>query len=61
MGKSSNTGGMGMHKHGTSGYSLKSPKLRHEIKRVAEADEKKAKPSKCVYSSVTEALDKETK
>jgi hypothetical protein len=37
-------GGMGSHKHGTSGHSGKSPKLRYAMKREAEANEIKAKP-----------------
>jgi hypothetical protein len=31
-------GGMGSHKHGTSGHSSKSPKLKHRMKREAEKD-----------------------
>ena len=35
--------GMGSHKHGTSGHSGKSPKLRSQIKREAEKNEHKDK------------------
>ncbi len=48
--------GMGMKKHGRSGYCTKSPKMRHAMKREAEKNEKKAKPSTCKYLTVTEAL-----
>lgn len=34
-------GGMGSHKHGISGHSPKSPKLRHNIKLEAERSEVK--------------------
>ena len=48
--------GMGMKKHGRSGYAPKSPKLKHALKREAEKDERKAKPSTCKYESVSDAL-----
>jgi len=35
------TKGFGMHKHGTSGRTGKSPKLRHAMKREAEQNERK--------------------
>jgi hypothetical protein len=31
--------GMGSHKHGVSGHSGKSPKLRHHMRREAEKEE----------------------
>ena len=31
-------GGMGSHKHGTSGRAPKSPKTKHRMKREAEKD-----------------------
>ena len=34
---------MGIRKHGKSGHSGKSPKLRHAMKRDAEQNERKAK------------------
>ena len=37
-------GGMGSHKHGTSGHATKSPKLRLATKMEAERTEKKAPP-----------------
>ena len=56
----SGRGGMGNKKHGASGWKNgvgKSPKLRHALKREAEANERKAsKP--LPYKSVTEALEK---
>lgn len=33
--------GMGMHKHGTSGRTGKSPKFRQAMKREAEQNERK--------------------
>ena len=51
-----NTGGMGMKKHARSGRCPKSPKMRDAMKREAEKDERKAKPSTCKFSSVSEAL-----
>lgn len=53
-------GGMGMRKHGKSGWkngSGKSPKLRHALKREAEANEKKAKDP-LPFSSVPDAFRK---
>jgi hypothetical protein len=51
------SGGMGMKKHGRSGRAPKSPKLRHAMKCEAEKDERKAKPSNCKFSSVSEAIN----
>lgn len=34
-----NRGGMGSHKHGTSGRAPKSPRFKHAMKRAAEATE----------------------
>ncbi len=49
-------GSMGSHKHGISGIAPKSPKLRHALKRKAEMQSKKRKPSK-MYSSMSELMD----
>ena len=51
---------MGMRKHSASGFkngSGKSPNLRHSMKREAEKNEIKAKPSTCKYNSVQEIMD----
>ena len=48
--------GMGMKKHAKSGNNQISPKLRHKMKREAEANEQKANEP-LPYSSVQEALD----
>jgi len=50
------TKGTGMKNHGRSGYCTNSPKMRHAMKREAEKDEKKEKPSTCKFSSVADAL-----
>jgi len=50
-------GGMGSHKHGTSGVAPKSPKARHRLKREAEADSIKPKKSTCVFGSIAEAME----
>lgn len=42
----SGTSGMGMHKHGVSGRSGKSPKMRLAEKLKAERDEKKPRQFK---------------
>lgn len=52
----SGTGGMGMGKHRTSGKSPKSPKLRHALKRQAEMNEIKAKPTNCVFTNVSDVF-----
>jgi hypothetical protein len=49
-------GGMGNHKHGTSGVAPKSPRLRHKMKREAGRNERRAKPSTCTASSIAELL-----
>ncbi len=61
---SSNTGGMGMHKHGVSGVPSKSPRHRHttelELQREANAKaEAKAKKRKVgvVHGTVREAIE----
>jgi hypothetical protein len=62
MNKSGGNSGMGMSKHGKHGVkngSGKSPKMRHTMKREAEKQEKKAKPSTCKYKSVQDAMNKE--
>ncbi len=52
--------GIGMKKHGVSGKSGKSPKLRQYLKREAEKDERKAPPP-LDCSSVQELMDKHKK
>jgi len=52
----SGRGGMGSHKHGISGIAGKSPKARHEMKRYAESQERKAKPSTCVHGSIADVM-----
>ena len=49
-------GGMGSRKHGKSGIAPKSPRLRHQMKREAEQNERSARESTCKYRSVAEAL-----
>lgn len=49
-------GGMGTSKHRESGVAPKSPKLRHQIKRLAEKNDKTRKPT-CEYGSVQELMD----
>lgn len=49
-------GGMGSHKHGTSGVPGKSPKLRHALKREAEKQERKKRKTIDWYATVAEAL-----
>ncbi|MGI9277250.1 MAG: hypothetical protein ACR2PT_20695 [Endozoicomonas sp.] len=49
-------GGMGSHKHGVSGRSQKSPRLRHHMKLEAERDCRKARRSSCTYASINECL-----
>lgn len=53
-------GGMGMHKHGVSGRSPKSPRLRLALRRAAEKDERKRRDSS-MYDSVGEAVKKQRK
>jgi len=48
-------GGMGSRKHGVSGYSGKSPKLRMHLALEAKKNDKKVKPS-LEFSSVKEAF-----
>jgi hypothetical protein len=43
-------------KHRQSGKSTKSPKMRHHLKRMAEAQEVKAKPTTCTASTVEELM-----
>lgn len=52
-------GGMGSHKHGVSGRATKSPRLRHWMKRVAEADERKPRRSTTKWKSTIKDLLKE--
>jgi hypothetical protein len=49
--------GMGMRKHGRSGRSGKSPKLRLALRRDAEKDERRAKKYPMV-GSIAELLRK---
>ena len=50
-------GGMGSHKHYISGKNGKSPRLRHQLRREAEAHTPVTRrKSECKYSSVEEAL-----
>ncbi len=49
-------GGMGSHKHGISGKSQKSPRLRFLMKLEAEHSAQKRKKNTCVYSSLTELM-----
>ena len=42
---------MGISKHRKSGKCPKSPKARHAIKREAEKNEIKAKPSTCSHET----------
>jgi hypothetical protein len=51
-------GGMGNHKHGTSGRAPKSPRLRHAIKLDAERNERKAKKP-LPYGSVKDVFERE--
>jgi hypothetical protein len=51
---------MGMHKHGVSGRSPKSPRLRLALRRAAEKDERKRRDSS-MYDSVGEAVKKQRK
>ena len=46
----------GMSKHRKSGKSPKSPKAKHAIKREAEKNEIKAKPSRCKAKTVKELM-----
>jgi len=58
MNRQQGRGGMGSHKHGVSGRPGKSPRLRHAMKRMAEADERKAQPSiRNPKNSVRELLE----
>ncbi len=50
-------GGMGMHKHGTSGHSGKSPRFRLAAKMEAEKNQRRARRSQ-MYPTVEEALSK---
>jgi hypothetical protein len=43
MSKQISRGSIGVSKHGKSGYTPKSPKLRHQMKRDAEANEVRQK------------------
>lgn len=53
------SGGMGSHKHGTSGYCPKSPKFRHQAKLEAERNEVRAKDKiKDPKASVSELFKK---
>ena len=55
----SGRGGMGMRKHGKTGWkngSGKSPRFRFHAKREAEAQERKARPA-LAFSSVAEAFN----
>jgi len=47
--------GIGMKKHAKSGNNQISPKLRHKMKREAEANEQKASEP-LPYTSIAEAL-----
>lgn len=49
-----NSSGFGSKKHGVSGHSGKSPKLRFHMKLDAERNEIKAKSTNCRYESVTD-------
>ena len=46
----------GITKHRVSGKATKSPKLRHMMKRVAEQNECKSKPSTAIYNSIQELM-----
>lgn len=48
--------GRGLSKHRKSGRVPKSPKARHALKRLAESQEIKAKPSTCHHKTVSDAL-----
>lgn len=53
--------GMGMRKHGKSGFKNgmgRSPKARYMAKMEAEKNEVKAKPSTCIYESVSDLFKK---
>jgi hypothetical protein len=56
MGKQAGRGGMGNHKHGTSGRATKSPRFRFLQKLEAEKDEKKPKSRK-MFASLKEAFE----
>lgn len=52
MKKQSGSGGMGITKHGKSGYPTKSPRYRHLKQIEANKSDIKAKPSTCKHESL---------
>ena len=49
-------GGMGSHKHGTSGRAPKSPKLRLAVRMEAERDERKPRTARMVVAWIAESI-----
>lgn len=54
----SGRGGMGSHKHGTSGHSGKSPKLRLALKMDAEKNERRRRKTD-MFPTVAESIHKQ--
>ena len=52
----SGRGGMGSHKHGVSGHSGKSPKLRLAMKMAAEKNERRRRRGGDMFDTVDDAV-----
>ena len=55
--KYKNGHGMGMSKHRESGNNQISPRLKHAMERDARKNCSKARPTTCIYRTVSDALN----